>query len=288
MPPHQSGGFDHGDVDAGTGRVFVAHTKFGTIDVIDGETLEVMEVIEDCPEGSGVVCAPSLRRVFAASRGSGRVLVIDADRLEQTDEFQVGPKPNGLAFAEKHNQLVVADVDATDQAARLIDLTSGAVVVTSLPGRPRWCVFDEAADRFLVNIREPASVVAISPAGDITASWSVGSPGPHGLDLDRHRHHGFVACDGGRVIVVDLADGHELSSIPISGEPDAIWFNPTKRHLYVAVGDPGVIDVVDTAQLAVISSIPTEQGAHTTAFDAHRQRLYVFLPSSCAAAVYEP
>jgi len=33
--------------------------------------------------------------------------------------------------------------------------------------------------------------------------------------------------------------------------------------------------------------VTTEQGAHTTAFDARRQRLYVFLPISCRAAVYE-
>jgi hypothetical protein len=33
--------------------------------------------------------------------------------------------------------------------------------------------------------------------------------------------------------------------------------------------------------------VTTEQGAHTTAFDATRQLLYVFLPGSCRAAVYE-
>ena len=32
--------------------------------------------------------------------------------------------------------------------------------------------------------------------------------------------------------------------------------------------------------------VETEEGAHTTAFDPIRQQLYVFLPSSCQAAVY--
>lgn len=46
-------------------------------------------------------------------------------------------------------------------------------------------------------------------------------------------------------------------------------------------------DVIDCNRLEVTERITTEQGAHTTAFDAERQRLYVFLPGSSRAAVYE-
>ncbi|HLZ09430.1 MAG TPA: hypothetical protein VKT80_12620, partial [Chloroflexota bacterium] len=72
----------------------------------------------------------------------------------------------------------------------------------------------------------------------------------------------------------------------IAGEPDAIWLNRKSNRLYVAIGKPGVIDIVDTAALAVVEQIQTEEGAHTTAFDPVRERLYVFLPRSCRAAVY--
>jgi hypothetical protein len=44
--------------------------------------------------------------------------------------------------------------------------------------------------------------------------------------------------------------------------------------------------VVNTQGMVVEEQIPTEVGAHTTAYDARRQRLYVFLPS-CRVAVYE-
>jgi hypothetical protein len=39
--------------------------------------------------------------------------------------------------------------------------------------------------------------------------------------------------------------------------------------------------------MALAQEVATEAGAHTTAFDRTRQFLYVFLPSSCQAAVYE-
>ncbi len=66
-----------------------------------------------------------------------------------------------------------------------------------------------------------------------------------------------------------------------------VWFNPARNRLYVAIGNPGFVEVIDTRFLAPIEKLTTEEGAHTTAFDRTRQRLYVFLPRSCRAALYE-
>ena len=95
-----------------------------------------------------------------------------------------------------------------------------------------------------------------------------------------------MACDGGAVITLDLASGRELAQVPIAGPPDAIWHNHLLGRLYVAIEHLGVIEVVNTQSMTVEEQIPTEVGAHTTAYDALRQRLYVFLPS-CRVAVYE-
>jgi hypothetical protein len=97
----------------------------------------------------------------------------------------------------------------------------------------------------------------------------------------------WVACDGGQVIVLDLRSGREVAAIAIPGEPDAIWFNANRERLYVAMGRPGLVAVIDTREMAVAQKIATEPGAHTTAFDARRQILYVFLPRSCHAAMYK-
>jgi hypothetical protein len=123
LAPGQPGGFDHGDVDRLTGRV-VAHTAFGSIEVIDGESLKLAGRIDGCPEGSGVLCAAEARLVFAAARGAGKVLVIDPDRLAVVREIAVGPRPNALAWDGSRAHLLVADVDPTDQSARLIDVSS--------------------------------------------------------------------------------------------------------------------------------------------------------------------
>jgi DNA-binding beta-propeller fold protein YncE len=187
----------------------------------------------------------------------------------------------------------VADVQ--DNTARLVDPQAGQVIATApLPGRPRWAVYDRASDRFLVNIREPACVAVLSADPfALVKRFPVWSPGPHGLDLDQEGRRAFVACDGGMVVTLDLASGREQGRVPIAGIPDAIWHNHQRGRLYVAIAHlgtldeaPGVINVVNTHSMTVEEQIPTEVGAHTTAFDALRQRLYVFLPS-CRVAVYE-
>jgi DNA-binding beta-propeller fold protein YncE len=272
-----------------TGRVFVAHTAFGTLEVLDAQSLEPAGRIEGCPEGSGVLFATGQRVVFAAARGAGHVLVVDPDRVAVVRRLEVGPRPNGLAWDEKRGHLLVADVDPADQSARLINVASGRMVSSSrLPGRPRWCAYEPRSDRFLVNIRVPPSVAVLAGgSATLLESWEVGSHGPHGLDLDLEGGKAMVACDGAQVVAIDVASGLEVGRTQISGEPDAIWFNRRQQSLYVAVGNPGVIDVIDTTSMALVDSVPTEAGAKTTAFDHGRQRLYVFLPTSCGAAVYE-
>lgn len=287
LPSHPTGGFDHGDVHAATGRVFVAHTANGTVEVIDAERLELSRTIPGCPEGSGVLCTPAdPELVFAASRGAGKVLVLDPASLEVRAEVRVGPKPNGLAWDPGRRQLLVADVE--DYTARLVDPLRGTTVTsTVLPGRPRWCVYDRARDRFLVNIREPACVVGLAGGtGHTAARIDVSAAGPHGLDLDSATDRAFVAADAGTLVVLDLTRDREVGSIAIDGEPDAIWFNAQRNLLYVAIGTPGLIDVVDCRRMTIAERIETEPGAHTTAFDGRRQVLYVFLPGSAQASVY--
>jgi DNA-binding beta-propeller fold protein YncE len=286
LPAHPSGGFDHGDVHLQSGQVFLAHTAMGVVEVVDGLRGEHRATIPGCPEASGVLCAQDEGLVFAAARGAGKVLVIAVASGDVIEEIVVGPKPNGLAWDPRRKRLLVADVQ--DFRARLVDPHAASVVTdTELPGRPRWCVYDSAGDRFLVNIREPACVAVLAAdTAAVRARWPVSSTGPHGLDLDPEHGRAFVACDGGRVATLDLKTGREVAGVAIAGEPDAIWYNVNRSLLYVAIGSPGVVDVVDTREMALAQEVATEVGAHTTAFDHNQQLLYVFLPRTRRAAVY--
>jgi DNA-binding beta-propeller fold protein YncE len=286
LPFRPEGDFDHGDVYLSNGSVFIANTAAGTVEVVDGEHLRHQVTIPGCPEASGVLVAQEEGLIFAAARGAGKLLVIDAVNTTVLRDVTVGSRPNGLAWDPHRKHLLVADVQ--DNTARLVDPQTGQVIATTaLPGRPRWAVYHPAGERFLVNIREPAVVAVLSASTfELVGQFPVSGVGPHGLDLDQEGHRAFIACDGGSVVTLETSTGNELATLPIAGTPDAIWHHHRLSRLYVAIGDPGVIDVVNTQSMTVEEQIQTERGAHTTAFDAQRQRLYVFLPS-CRVAVYE-
>ena len=72
-----------------------------------------------------------------------------------------------------------------------------------------------------------------------------------------------------------------------AGFPDVVFFNTHRQQLYVAIGDPGVIDVFDTTTMERIASVPTEKGAHTIALAPGGDRLYAFLPATHRAAIYQ-
>jgi DNA-binding beta-propeller fold protein YncE len=120
----------------------------------------------------------------------------------------------------------------------------------------------------------------------LAAAFSMPATGPHGLDLDPATRRLFCACDGQVLLVVDSQSGAVQSEHAISGVPDVVFRNAACTHLYVAIGDPGVIDVFDTETMRRLESVPTERGAHTIGFDAARNVVYAFLPETHRAAVF--
>jgi YVTN family beta-propeller protein len=246
LPPRQPGGFDHADVHLESGRVYVAHTATGTVEVMDGEQAKHLATLPGCPEASGVVCAQIENLVFAASRGSGKILVIDVLTNRVLREVHAGTMPNGLAWDSSRKQLLVADVE--DNHARLVDPYSGSLIsALQLAGRPRWCAYSSKRDQFLVNIREPAGVAIIEPESTSQRAFlSISTDGPHGLDIDDKNGLAYVACDGGVVVVLDVSTGYEEAVVPIGGGTDVIWLNADRHRLYCAIGKPGIIEVIDT------------------------------------------
>ena len=77
-----------------------------------------------------------------------------------------------------------------------------------------------------------------------------------------------------------------LGDVPLSGAPDVIFLHPQLARLYVAIGDPGVIDVIDVGTMRRLEVVPTEPGAHTLALDRKRSKVYAFLPADPIAPRY--
>jgi len=134
IPPHMPGAFDHADVYHATGRVYVANSSAGTVEVLDGPAATHLATIDGCPDASGVLCAQKDDLVFAAARATGSLLVLNANDATLRRTISVGSSPNGLAWDSLRKRVLVADV--TDLHARLVDPFTGTILAEmSLPGR---------------------------------------------------------------------------------------------------------------------------------------------------------
>jgi DNA-binding beta-propeller fold protein YncE len=78
----------------------------------------------------------------------------------------------------------------------------------------------------------------------------------------------------------------ELTRAPLAGAPDVVFFNPEHRRLYVATGEPGLIEVFETDRMRLIQTVRTGSGAHTLGFDQLRNTVYAFLPDTHRALVF--
>ena len=293
LPPHAgAGGFDHAAVHQPTGRIYVAHTANDAVDVIDIEARKYVGSIQGLTAVAGALVAePDL--VFTSNRGENTIGVFTAGDAPRIDKISVGIRPNGLAYDPRRARLLAAHVGDPGLpgscTVSVIDVrTRKRIADLAVAGRTRWTVYDPVADAFHVNIADPPQIVVVESGDPVGVRRVVAIPhaGPHGLDLDLARRRLFCACDAGVLLEVDADSGTLLATEAIAGAPDVVFFNAALHRLYVAIGDPGVIEVFDTAPLRRHETITTETGAHTLAFDAARNIVCAFLPASHRAAVY--
>ena len=294
LPPNRSrGGFDHADVHQGTDRLYVAHTGNDAVDVIDTARDRYVESIPGFTAVAGALVSEARGLVFTSNRGENTVSVFAPGAERESFKIAVGLKPNGLAFDSTRGILIAANVGdpsvPDSHTVSIVDLARRErVAELKVPGRTRWTIYDERREVFFVNIASPARVVAIDARDPtrISREYDIPAAGPHGLDLDPATGRLMCACDAGVLLAIDPDSGKTVGDVGLSGAPDVIFLQQRPfGRLYVAIGDPGVIDVINVETMRREEVVSTEPGAHTLALDRKRNKVYAFLPNSHRAAV---
>ena len=295
LPENKSpGGFDHAAIHTKSRQLYVAHTANDTLDIIDLKQETFSRSLSGLTGIAGALVSDAQDLVFTSNRGEDTVGIFEVSNPTKLRKVSVGSRPNGLAYDAKAGLLLVAHVGLPNQpetySVALVHVATGEVVRTlPVPGRTRWAIFDAKTNCFYVNIGTPAQIIVIESTAHPGPPRLLPIPGdgPHGLDLDPQSGRLFCACDGRQLVTIEATTGRVIDQAELTGTPDVIFYNANLKHLYVAIGDPGVIDVFDTDTMKKLGTSPTEKGAHTIAFDAETNRVYAFLPQSHRAAVYQ-
>lgn len=295
LPAHSGkGGFDHAAVHAASGHVYVAHTANDAVDVFDPGTGRVLFAVPNLPGAAGVLVSDESQLVVASARAEDTIGIFAPGPDPQVRKIAVGLRPNGVAYDAKRKLVLAANTGDPavpgSYTLSMVDAEAGSVAAeVPVAGRTRWALYDRDVEAFYVNIADPPQIVVVDARypTHMARIFSISAAGPHGLDLDPETGRLFCACDAGVLVTIDARSGRIFSQEPLSGIPDVVFFNRQRAHVYVAVGDPGVIDVFDTTTMDRIGSVITEPGAHTTALSPAGDRFYAFLPATHCAAIYQ-
>jgi DNA-binding beta-propeller fold protein YncE len=288
------GGFDHAAIHRGRSRLYVAHTANDSLDVIDTRAGRYVRSITGLKGVAGALVDEEQDLVFTSNRGEDTVGIFSPQSEDDVAKVPVGRRPNGLAYDPDRSVLLSANVwdpsVAQSASVTLVDVPTRCAITTNpMPGRTRWVIFDPEQRVFFVNIADPFQIVVIDPdtPDRVARTANVPARGPHGLELDPLGHRLLCACDEGKLVSVDSRSGQVLGTLALNGSPDVVFLSRALAHLYVAIGDPGVIDVIDIDAWRTIEKVPTEHGAHTIAHDETTHRVYAFLPQTHRASVFE-
>jgi hypothetical protein len=277
IPGAAGSAFDHGIFDAKSRRVFIAHTKQSTIEVIDPDAGRHITTLPGFPGAAGAVADDG--EILVTNRGSASIAWLDAATLKTRSVLATGARPNGAAIVKRLSLGIAACIGDDNESPTLqaFRLNDGQRIQLDLPGRPRWCVTDAAAERLFLCIREP-SMILVAGLPDLRplAQWRLPSGGAHGLDIDHARQRLYAACDAGDLVEVDSRSGKVTNVWPIAGPPDVTFFNPGTGRVHVAIGEPGLVETIDPKTKKTMRTV-TAAEAHTTVL-VPPNRLYVISP----------
>jgi DNA-binding beta-propeller fold protein YncE len=251
--------------------------------------MRYLHALDGHPGVAGVLIDSERDLLLTTDRGCARLSIYRASDETLSGQVAVGPRPNGVALDVSEGHAYTFDLGeppGVGCTSTIVDLATRTVIgQITLPGRPRWALYDPASRAVYANISDPPCIVVIDTGTrKIARLIEIPSAGPHGLALVDDTL--FCATDAGELIVV-ARDGRPRARLKLAAAPDVVMFDRGLNRLYVAMGSPGQVQSFDTEDLRLIETIDTEEGAHTIGWDPDLRRLWVFAPTSCGAFVYE-
>jgi DNA-binding beta-propeller fold protein YncE len=266
--------FDLMTVDSPRRRLLAAHSRAGTLTVVD---LTDARLERDVPVGrsSGVAVDPRDGKYFVGTVHG--VAVVDRDGLKRTGLIETPGPADAMIFDPYNDRLYVGHDDAGE--LWVIDAKEDKIVGRiAIPGSPEMMAVDKKSHLLYVNIKPRNEVIAIAPDGEkIVAHWStVPTDSLHGLALDTANRRLFVVGHSSIVSVFRLPSGKPLERIDIGpGHVDQIAFDAVAERLYCPSSGRLVSVKISAGEASVDGSIAIPAGTHSVAIDPRTHRVWI-------------
>jgi hypothetical protein len=275
------GGLDHLALDAKRGRLFVANTVNGSLDIVDLEAGRLLKQVPGQGRIRGVAYSPEADRVFVGNGEGGVCNTLDGESYELLRSVSLGVDADNVRYNPRTRRIYVVHADHELSVIDAADYTVRGPI--ALPKSLGAFQLEASRPRMYINAKAEGSLVALDSNHDkIINRFDVAPAGINAaIAIDEPNHLLFVGCRRNPSVVVMNSDtGKIIDRVPIPGDVDDIWFDAPRSLVYASCGEGAiaVIRQIAADRYAALGSIPTVEGARTSLFDAVSGRLYLAVP----------
>ena len=275
-----TGGLDHLAIDSKRGRLFVANTVNGSLDIVDLKAGKLLRQISGQDRIRGIDYSPEADRVFVGNGTDGVCNIFAGGDYRLVKSVRLGGDADNVRYNPRTRRIYVvhadrelAVIDAGDFTIRSpIPLSKDLGAFRLEAGRPRMYV--NAKEGYVVAIDTDKDKVLdrfpVAPAGTNAS-----------VAIDEPNRRLFVGCrQGPALVVMDSDTGKIVASIPIPGDVDDVSFDARRGRIYASCGKGAiaVVEQLEPDRYRALETIPTAVRARTSVLDAETGRLYLAVP----------
>ena len=269
------GFWDYASLDPAGGRLYVGHVDH--MSVVDVATRKVVGTVGPMDDAHGAAAVTSENKGYATSGGDGVLKVFDLADFHIIKEIKVGLDADGIIY-DPRSRLVIVMIGDGKQLVMVDPKTDSVVRTVALPDGPEGVSLDGQGALY-VNLASTAQLAKVDVAsGRIEATWPLpGCKDPHGLAYDPRAGRLFSGCANKVLVVVDVATGKVIETLPTGAYSDGVEIDVARRRVFCPAGDgtltvikegPGGHDVIER-------TIPTFLGGRSMAVDPRTGALFV-------------
>ena len=303
--PNVKGRIDHMDVDVKGKRLFVAGLENGSVEVVDLQAGKWLKSIPGFKKTQGIAYVPSLNKLFVASGDDGMVRVFRGDTLDLLDTIKLDLGPNRVAY-DPQTQLLYVGYGGKDAGKDygeigIIDAkTDKQLGDIRVVAHPSELLLDQSGKSLFVFV-SIASVVQVvdTKKREVVSTWPTSSKRNGDGALDEKTHRLLIGTrTPAEMIAMDSQTGKEMANLPTAEGMDGVYFDATRKRVYVSGGRDNDVGYVfayqqkDADHYETIGKIPTKSGAGTSFWSPEFNRYYVAAPAhdneEAAILVFEP
>jgi DNA-binding beta-propeller fold protein YncE len=282
--PGFTGDFDHFAVDLKGKRLFLTAEDHKTVEVFDLDGKHITS-ITGFGQPHAIHFMPDVNKfIVTDGDGFGAVELVSGEDYKILSTIKLPPEVDGAIYNPVDKYYYVEsgseEKGATTHKINIIDTKAFKLVGDfTLPGTHSEAMkITSDGKKMYVNLSTPKEVGVVDlTTRQLVARWPItGAETPNAMALDEPHHRLLIATrTPPKMFVFDTDSGKIVTTAPISGFNDDMWFDVARKRIYLSGSETTtVLSQKDADHYELVAEVKTGYRAKTSLYVPELNRFY--------------